>query len=77
MPTVSCRRLSIASFSLVPTPSVAATRMGSAKPASFRSNSAPKPPSPPAAPERAVALASGLIRSTSVLPASMSTPASL
>src|SRR6476659_7772246 len=39
-------------------------------------NRPPKPPSPPRTPARAVALASGLMRSTSSSPASMSTPAS-
>src|SRR5262249_6630696 len=39
-------------------------------------NRPPKPPSPPSTPARAVAFASGLMRSTSSSPASMSTPAS-
>jgi hypothetical protein len=65
----------IATFSLVPTPSVVETRIGSLNPAAFRSNSAPKPPSPALVPGRAVERASGLIASTSAFPASMSTPA--
>jgi hypothetical protein len=69
--------VSIAIFSLVPTPSVVETRMGSRNPAARRSNSAPNPPRPAAAPERAVDLASGLMASTRASPASMSTPASL
>ena len=44
--------------------------------ATLRSNSAPKPPRPPITPARPVALAAGLIRSTSRLPAAISTPAS-
>ena len=36
MPTVSCRPQAIAILSLVPTPSVVATRMGSAKPAALQ-----------------------------------------
>jgi hypothetical protein len=47
MPTVSCSPVSIAMRSLVPTPSVLDTRIGSRKPAAFGSNSAPNPPSPP------------------------------
>ena len=76
MPTVSCRPASMASRSLVPTPSVEATSTGSRNPAALRSNSAPNPPSPPIAPVRPVLRASGLIASTSASPASMSTPAS-
>ena len=75
MPTVSCRPVSIATLSLVPTPSVVATSTGSVKPAAFGSNSAPKPPRPPITPGRRVDRASGLIASTSASPASMSTPA--
>jgi len=75
MPTVSCRPVSMAIFSLVPTPSVDEISTGSTKPAAFRSNRAPKPPMPPIVPARAVARASGLIRSTSASPASISTPA--
>ena len=76
MPTVSCRPVSMASISLVPTPSVQDTSTGSRKPAALRSNKAPKPPSPPMVPGRAVALAAGPIASTRASPASMSTPAS-
>ena len=50
---------SAASSTLVPTPSVVATRTGSAKPQAARSNSPPKPPSAAFAPARAVALATG------------------
>src|SRR5690606_10464762 len=76
MPMVSCRPVSMAILSFVPTPSVLATNSGSVKPARFKSNSAPNPPSSESAPSRRVALASGLMASTSALPASMSTPAS-
>ena len=76
MPTKSCIPVSMAIFSLVPTPSVVETSIGSANPAAFRSNSAPKPPRPPITPARVVAFASGLIASTSASPASISTPAS-
>ena len=73
---VACRPVSMAILSLVPTPSLAATRIGSLNPAAFRSNSAPKPPRSASAPTRRVALASGLMAATSALPASMSTPES-
>ena len=36
--------VSIATFNFVPTPSVAATSIGSLKPAAFKSNSPPNPP---------------------------------
>ena len=49
-PTVSCSPVSMAIFSLVPTPSVVETSTGSEKPAAFRSNSAPNPPNPPITP---------------------------
>jgi hypothetical protein len=68
--------VSMASLSLVPTPSVAATRSGSLKPQGLRSNRPPKPPMPPKRPVRAVLAASGPIEFTSALPASISTPAS-
>jgi hypothetical protein len=77
MPIVSCLPAAMASLSFVPTPSVVATRMGSRNPAAFGSKKAPKPPRAAAVPLRAVARASGLIASTSALPASMSTPADL
>ena len=54
----------MAIFSLVPTPSLAATSTGSVKPAALRSNSPPKPPISPSAPGRRVARTSGLIGST-------------
>jgi len=66
----------VAVLTLVPTPSVVATRTGSAKPARLRSNRPPKPPISASAPGRAVARTNGLIRSTMRLPASISTPAS-
>ena len=71
---VSCRPVSIAILTLVPTPSLAATSTGSLKPARLRSNSPPKPPISASAPGRAVAFTSGLISSTMRLPASISTP---
>src|SRR5258705_911199 len=74
---LSKRFISMASLSLVPTPSVDATRSGSLKPAAFKSNRPPKPPKSAAAPRRAVAFAAGAIRETNASPASMSTPASL
>ena len=76
MPTVLCRPVSMASFSLVPTPSVVLTSTGSWNPAARRSNKAPKPPSPPITPGRVVARARGLMRSTKASPAAISTPAS-
>ena len=69
-------RCSIASFSLVPTPSFAATSSGSTNPAAFRSKKPPNPPSSASAPGRRVALASGPIARTSALPAAIETPAS-
>ena len=77
MPIVSCRPVAMAIFSLVPTPSVVATRIGSLKPAALVSNSAPNPPSEAVVPARAEALASGPIALTSAAPASISTPAAL
>mmetsp|Transcript_32257 Transcript_32257/g.110999 ORF Transcript_32257/g.110999 Transcript_32257/m.110999 type:complete len:241 (+) Transcript_32257:981-1703(+) len=67
---------SAAIFSLVPTPSAPETKTTSspAKPAAAKSNMAPKPPMPPD-PGTLVAAARGLMRSTSALPLSMSTPA--
>ena len=53
---VSCRPVSMAILSLVPTPSLAATRIGSLNPAALRSNSAPKPPRSASAPGRRVDL---------------------
>ena len=50
MPIPSCRPVSMASLSLVPTPSVAATSTGSLKPQALRSNRPPKPPMPPMQP---------------------------
>mmetsp|Transcript_8123 Transcript_8123/g.24139 ORF Transcript_8123/g.24139 Transcript_8123/m.24139 type:complete len:326 (+) Transcript_8123:646-1623(+) len=73
-----------ASRSFVPTPSVPDTSRTASpsspglpgpKPALAKSKTAPKPPSDPSQPAMAVALASGLMRSTSALPASMDTPA--
>jgi hypothetical protein len=62
---------------LVPTPSVPLTSMGSLKPAAFKSNKAPNPPSLDVTPGRLVDWAKGLISSTKSLPASISTPESL
>ena len=76
MPTVSWMPLSMAIFTFVPTPSLAATRIGSVNPAALRSNRPPKPPISASAPRRRVERTSGLIFSTMELPASMSTPAS-
>ena len=53
MPTPSCFPASIASLSLVPTPSLAATSSGSSYPAAFRSKNPPNPPSSALAPGRA------------------------
>jgi hypothetical protein len=75
IPIVSWRPVSIAILTFVPTPSFAATRMGSRKPAAFRSKSPPKPPISASAPGRRVERTSGLMASTMALPASMSTPA--
>ncbi len=75
MPIVACRPVSIAILTLVPTPSLAATRIGSLNPAAFRSNRPPKPPISASAPGRRVERTSGLIVSTIALPASISTPA--
>ena len=74
IPIVSYTPLSMAIFNFVPTPSLAATRIGSTNPAALRSNSPPNPPSSAPAPGRRVARANGRIRSTSRLPTSMSTP---
>ena len=69
-------RESIASLSFVPTPSVAANITGSLNP--FGNSKAPaKEPMPPITPGILVDLTKGLIFSTKLLPASMSTPASL
>src|SRR5215203_2056365 len=75
-PMVSWIPVSMAIFTFVPTPSLAATRIGSLKPAAFRSNSPPKPPISASAPGRRVARTRGLIASTMALPASISTPES-
>src|SRR5436190_1634716 len=61
-PTVSCRPLSIAILSLVPTPSVVARKIGSLKPAALGSNTAAKPPRPASAPGRANVYAVGGIQ---------------
>eukprot|EP00965_Chrysotila_dentata_P261418 6214246-Pleurochrysis_carterae.AAC.3 len=75
MPMRSCCRVCCAMISLVPTPSVPDTSTGSSYPAALRSKRPPNPPIEPITPDRSVDLASGLIRSTSSLPASMETPA--
>jgi hypothetical protein len=77
MPTVAWWLASMATLSLVPTPSVVATSSGSVKPAAFGSKKAPNPPSEASEPLRAVARARGAMALTRALPASMSTPASL
>src|SRR5690606_37453429 len=69
--------VSMAILSLVPTPSLAATRTGSTKPAALRSKRPPKPPISPSAPGRRVERTAGVIASASALPASISTPACL
>ena len=74
---VSCVPTAPAIISLVPTPSVPATRIGSEYPAALRSNMAPKPPRLDATPLRIVDFTAGPIAETRSLPASMSTPASL
>ena len=75
MPMVSCCFMRKASLSFVPTPSVPETMTGS-RYFFDTSTSAPKPPMPPSTSGRMVPRASGLMRSTSASPASMSTPAS-
>ena len=77
MPTVSFRPVAKATISLVPTPSVEDTSTGSSSPVKRALNSAPKPPTPPRTSLRALALTDGFIRSTSLAPSSMLTPASL
>ena len=52
MPMPSWAPVSMASLSLVPTPSVAATSSGSLKPHGLRSNRPPNPPMPPNRPVR-------------------------
>ena len=64
-------------FSLVPTPSVPETRIGSLKPAAFRSKRAPNDPSAAIHPDLLDDTASGLMAWTRLLPAAISTPASL
>ena len=64
----------MAIFSLVPTPSVAETRIGSIKPAFFRSKTPPKLPTFPATPGMFVFLTFGLIKETNLFPSSISTP---
>ena len=75
MPMVSCLFMAMASFILVPTPSVPETKTGSLYSRLAKSNKAPNPPSPPITPAVWVLLAADFIRSTSWLPFSMSTPA--
>ncbi|CSC11991.1 Uncharacterised protein [Vibrio cholerae] len=61
---------------MVPTPSVPETKTGCLYLVGS-SHSAPKPPRPPITSGRRVRFTAPLIRSTSALPASISTPASL
>ena len=77
MPTPRCNPVVLASSNLVPTPSVAATKTGSWKPAALVSNSPPNPPRSVLAPARFVRLACGAISPISASPSSISTPASL
>ena len=67
---------SIDNFNFVPTPSVAASITGSLNPVGS-SNAPAKEPIPPRTPEILVDFTNGLIFSTKLLPASISTPASL
>src|SRR5579871_5829132 len=73
IPTLSNRPTCRATSSLVPTPSVAATRTGRRYPAGT-SNSPPNPPTPDSTPGRVVAAASGAMSSTARDPASIDTP---
>src|SRR5688572_11053673 len=75
-PTPSCRPVSIARRSFVPTPSVPATSTGRRQRPSGISIMAPKPPMPARTSGRIVRATRGRMRSTSSSPASMSTPAS-
>ena len=61
-------------MSLVPTPSVEATRSGSTKPAAVTSNRPAKPPRPDTQPGTVVARASGVMAFTRHSPAAMLTP---
>src|SRR5690606_15940651 len=75
IPIVSCRPSAKASLSFVPTPSVPLTSKGS----SMSAGSAHRPAKPPTSATTSgmrVLFASGLMRSTSSSPESMSTPAS-
>ena len=63
----------MAILSLVPTPSVAETRIGSINPAFFRSKTPPKLPTFPATPGMFVVLTFGLIKETNLFPSSMFT----
>ncbi len=73
---VSWTPVANATLSFVPTPSVPLTSTGSTSPSGSRHMPA-KPPTPASTSAIAVALARGLMRSTSSSPASMSTPALL
>ncbi len=66
--------LSKATFSLVPTPSALATSTASGAPSEARLNRPPKLPISDSTPGVKVPLASDLMRRTTSLPASMSTP---
>ena len=77
MPMVSCFSSSMAIFSLVPTPSVPETRMGSCIPAKSGANSPPNPPMPDTTPGITVRLTCSFISSTDRYPAVTSTPAAL
>src|ERR1700722_6991860 len=75
IPIVSCVPVAKAILSFVPTPSVPLTRTGSSTSEGTRQSPA-KPPTSLTTSAIRVIFASGLIRSTSSSPASMSTPAS-
>ena len=64
-------------LSLVPTPSVPETKIGSLYPAALRSNRAPNDPSAAIQPDLLDEAARGLIACTRLFPAAISTPASL
>ncbi len=72
-PIVSCTPAMNATFSLVPTPSALATSTGSGD-AGSSANRPPNDPTPDSTPGVYVPRASTLIRRTTSLPASMSTP---
>jgi hypothetical protein len=66
MPIVSWMPVAMAIFSLVPTPSVAATSSGSRKPVRARSKTPPKPPISASAPARSGRVRHALLLGTVV-----------